>query len=321
MLATVKKAPRRRGATPSSNDNPFPCVIGERFPKYCNKRFPTVEKHNEHLKRFHSPIFWCKQCLHKFNSSWTEKVLSLDRADHDRYCLGTPSQKNQERRDRCYVMSEEEYNRFESRKWKKTIVPVQPEDNGEKETLPHKSWRQIRETIFPTIAETGDESTATHAAPSKADQSPQDIVAIVETRSSEVMTRLITQFGSPARYASPQVPELDRISGTNTTTEDFSQLSTLFSESTNPPTRPSTLNYTYSYSGTDGLGDTDSYGIGGVAEPEPLPNRAHDLPEDDQLFPSVFGAGQWGNSTTLGPIDESYIDFDPVYEQEIPEGM
>ncbi|KAM0550590.1 hypothetical protein ACHAPJ_008848 [Fusarium lateritium] len=280
---------------------------------------------SEHLKRFHSPIFWCKQCLHKFNSSWTEKVLSLDRADHDRNCPGTPSLKNQERKDGCYVMSDDQYNRFESRKWKKTIVPVQPNDNGEKESLPQKSWRQIRETIFPTIfptiATTRVESTATQAAPTQAGQSPQEIVAFLETRSSDVMPRLITQFGSPASYASPQAPEQDRVSGTNTTTEDFSQLPTLFSEPTNPPTRPSTLNYAYSYSGTDGPGDTDSYGIGGVAEPEPLPNRARDLPEEDQLFPSVFGAGQWGNDNTLGPIDERYIIFDPFDEQEISEGM
>ncbi|KAF4950540.1 hypothetical protein FSARC_13163 [Fusarium sarcochroum] len=312
MLATVREAPRRRGAASSSKENIFRCVIGDKFSKFCDKSFPNIEKHNEHLKRFHSPIFWCKQCLHKFNSSSTDKLLRLDRTDHARNCPGKPSPKNKERRDRCYVMSEEQYNRFKSRKWKQTSVLVQRNQNGGKESLPQKSWRQIRETIFPGTATSGGESSATQAAPPSAGQSSQEIMAFLETRSSDVMPRLITQFGSPALYFSPQQVELDRISGTNTT-----KLSTAFSELTNPLTRPSTLDCSYSYVGTDVPGDTDSFGIGGAAEQETLSSRAYNLPEGDQPSDSVFGTGQWEDSnTTWPPIDERYLIFDPLDEQE-----
>ncbi|RGP77969.1 pfs domain [Fusarium longipes] len=46
-------------------------------------------------------------------------------------------------------MDEEQYDRFKDTRWKKTVIPDGPSRSSGTETRSQKSWRQIRETIFP----------------------------------------------------------------------------------------------------------------------------------------------------------------------------
>lgn len=49
-------------------------------------------------------------------------------------------------------MDEDKYERFKNKGWKSTKVPEKLNNDGTRETGPQRSWRQIRETIFPTLS-------------------------------------------------------------------------------------------------------------------------------------------------------------------------
>ncbi|KAF4969081.1 hypothetical protein FSARC_3604, partial [Fusarium sarcochroum] len=117
------------GKANATREDPLLCVVGDKFPQFCDKRFPDIEKHN----------------------SSNLKLLDVNKADHATFCAGTPSQENKERRDRCYIMSEDQYARFQSWGWRQTAVPTRLNEIGSKEATAQRSWRQIRETIFPSF--------------------------------------------------------------------------------------------------------------------------------------------------------------------------
>ncbi|KAM0287156.1 hypothetical protein ACHAO9_007916 [Fusarium lateritium] len=137
----------------------FPCVVGHKFPDKCNKSFPSIEKHNAHIKRFHSPHFWCNDCFWKFNSSLSDRMLQLAKKEHEAMCLKQPSSKGRALREESYIIDEALYKRFWKREWKQTPVPYMFKEGRWKESIPQRSWRQILEMIFPsTIAAVEDKS-------------------------------------------------------------------------------------------------------------------------------------------------------------------
>ncbi|RGP79050.1 hypothetical protein FLONG3_2956 [Fusarium longipes] len=212
----------------------YHCVVAEEHPDYCDKQFPSIEKHNEHLKRCHSPIFWCAKCLHKF-SCGSMNALRLAKIDHEtNHCPISPSENNKKVREGAWVMSQEQYDRFKDRGWKKTTVPPLPSDKAE--TVPQKSWRQIRETIFPEIDLT--EPTEPHL-------SPEGIPKEFENRPTPIIRAMLTEFLPAATL--PEWPITESL----TTFEDMAQLSTLFSGETESRTNPSS--FVHSNFGNDRL--------------------------------------------------------------------
>ncbi|CAG7562610.1 unnamed protein product [Fusarium equiseti] len=131
------------------SQNTIPCVIGDKYPEFCSKSFPTIEKHNDHLKGCHSPEYWCEACSHKFNVSLAKDSLRLAKQEHEKMCPGESSEENRELRSKTFTMSQEQIGRFNDEGWKKTRVPGLAFEDGNIESLPEQWWRQIRETIFP----------------------------------------------------------------------------------------------------------------------------------------------------------------------------
>ncbi|KAF4428917.1 carbohydrate-binding module family 21 [Fusarium austroafricanum] len=133
-----------------TQQNRFPCIVAEKYPDYCKKSFVSIKKLLEHLKRCHSPLFWCKDCHQKFNSSLSDHALNLTRADHENACSKNPTKKNQKLWEQSYIIDDDQYKRLKTPGWKQTNVPRKLSDDGTKESVSRRSWRQIRETVFPT---------------------------------------------------------------------------------------------------------------------------------------------------------------------------
>ncbi|KAH7465107.1 hypothetical protein FOMA001_g16970 [Fusarium oxysporum f. sp. matthiolae] len=135
-------------SSPQKDD--FLCVVAAKFPDICDKRFPDISKHNEHLKRYHSPMNWCKDCLHKLTGSLTEDALAIEMAAHKKSCTKEPSEKNKLNWGEHYIIDEGRWADFKTQGWKKTDVPTIFDQNGRAETISRRSWRQISEIIFPS---------------------------------------------------------------------------------------------------------------------------------------------------------------------------
>ncbi|KAJ4118732.1 hypothetical protein NW768_010792 [Fusarium equiseti] len=237
-----------RGDKHSRPNNSFPCVIADQYPDhpYCNKSFPTIEKHNEHLKRCHSLEFWCSKCLHKFNCSLPAGPLRLAKKEHDeKQCPGKPSRETQQLRNDTWLMTPDQYRRFKGRQWKKTGVS----DKLLKESVSETSWRKIRETLFP-----GSEAAAMRkeSEPAASRQTSEDIWGVqrvmdkVNNRSPGVMSQLRTDFPVPS--ADSMQPAWLNAFPTSLPTDE-SQLSIIFSEETHFETHPSSR--VWSHSGGD----------------------------------------------------------------------
>ncbi|RBR19173.1 uncharacterized protein FIESC28_05638 [Fusarium coffeatum] len=223
------------GARRSRPSNSFLCVIADQCPDDtdCNKSFPTIEKHNEHLKRCHSSDFWCLKCLHKFNCSLPAGPLRLAKKEHEKtQCPGVPSQENKQLWNSACIMTPEQYDRFKDRGWKKTHVSNEVLLGREKESVPQTSWRRIRETIFP-----GSEAARENI------KGMRDVMDRVKNRSP-----LIIQPGFQAPRADAMQPAWPNVFPPSLTTDD-SQLSITFSEGTDFETRPSSR--VWSHSGGD----------------------------------------------------------------------
>jgi hypothetical protein len=232
----------------SRPDNSFLCVVADQYPdrSFCDKSFPTIEKHNEHLKRCHSLEFWCSKCLHKFNCSLPAGPLRLAKKEHDeKQCSGKPSRETQQLRDDTWLMTPEQYRRFKGRRWKKTRVS----DSLPKESVPETSWRRIRENIFPGSEAAAARKKSEHAASrqtSKDIWGMQDVMDKVKNRSPVVMSQLQPDFQAPSADAM-QPAWLNTLHPSLPT--DESQLSIIFSEETDFETHPSSR--VWSHSGGD----------------------------------------------------------------------
>lgn len=250
---------------------------------------------SEHVKRFHSPAFWCKDCLFKFNSSLSDKHLKLAKDDHAQHCTKRFTSRSLDVWIQTHVMSEEQYDRFKQRRWKQTEVLSQPNIHGGRLSISQRSWRQIRETIFPTAQ--AIEATELSRLPTvgQVDDGIQNVINSTGRRSSDFRQMTITEFSSPTMDA-PSQANLPPIPASLTT--DTSWLSTEFSTLTDPQTWPSTL--MSSHAGVDtqedvySCGDAYSYDFGEATDyGESSSRRAPDPSQGQPFSNSLRGAGFW----------------------------
>ncbi|KAF4947408.1 hypothetical protein FGADI_10479 [Fusarium gaditjirri] len=266
---------------------------------------------SEHIKRCHSPFLWCNDCLKKFNSAMGRDALEREKAYHKAVCPKEPSEKNKALREKFYIIDEARYERCKKLKWKQTAASHELE-NGKKECVSQRSWRQIRDTIFPNDTVTVNEShelvarveNETGSLPSNTvtvDES-HELVARVESEPRKEI--FLTQFQDRVAHVPTQI-EINTISQPPPTADNTSRLSTVLSEVTAPLTGPTTV--AYSDPGPDGKGDM--FGL--------LPREVENL---DYVFPplpdyqeyefadSLTGTGEWYTGN-LGLEQELGVDL------------
>jgi hypothetical protein len=312
-------------ATSSCSDRSFLCVVAEQHHEYCDKSFSTIERHklvnsighciagstnnsiSEHIKRCHSLDYWCEKCLQKFNTSLPKKNLGHAKKEHKKECKRKPSPENVDIWNGHYILDQEQYHRFKVVGWRNTPVPNPIFINGKKETVPRRSWRKIRETIFPgSEIELNIEPVAPY-------RSAEDVVAIVGSRRSAIMPQY-TDVPAPSTDLS-QMSRLMPISPSMTTYMSYP--STQLSWETDSQTLPSS--HVLSYSGTDGQQETHGIEFGNLAGPEySFPQlRALEEYQGPQSSESLSGAGGW-----LPPLphevlmDGDYSDLQQAANQE-----
>ncbi|KAF5546074.1 pfs domain-containing protein [Fusarium phyllophilum] len=132
-----------------TQDRPYPCVVADRYPGYCKWSFNNIEKLNEHIKRVHSPALWCSDCLKKFNPAMSAAALEREKEYHAAICPKEPSDKNGALRENSFVLSQAQYDVFQKLSWKQAAVSHELGKEGGNESVAQRSWRQIRDTIFP----------------------------------------------------------------------------------------------------------------------------------------------------------------------------
>ncbi|CEI40069.1 unnamed protein product [Fusarium venenatum] len=276
----------------------FLCVVADQHHEYCDKSFPTIEKHklvnpfgqcvaditdssiSEHLKRCHSLVYYCGDCLFKFNTSLPEKNLGHAKKEHEKECKRKPSPENLEARNGHWLMDRDQYHRFKVVGWRKTHVSDQIFINGEKESLSKRSWRRIRETIFP-----GSEIEL-NAEPATSYQTTEDVMAMVERRTSAIMPQL-TDIPAP----STGLRQRSRLVPIPPSTTDMSQLSTQFSWETDSLTDPSS--HVFSHSGADGHEETYGAEYGNATGPADSLAWVWEEYQGQQSSDSLNGAGGW----------------------------
>ncbi|KAF4334157.1 DRPLA-like protein [Fusarium beomiforme] len=113
---------------------------------------PLKEKFPQHLSRYHSPMYWCKHCLHKFQSYLGKDALSNEMAAHKESCPKEPSATNKRDRQQHYIIDEGLWKAFQDGEWKCIGVPETFDENGHREpiSISRRSWKQISELIFPS---------------------------------------------------------------------------------------------------------------------------------------------------------------------------
>ncbi|KAG5754155.1 hypothetical protein H9Q69_010037 [Fusarium xylarioides] len=290
----MRRSTSHHGA--ASNKRPYPCVIADRFPGKCKRSFNNIEKLNEHIKRCHSPFLWCNDCLKKFNSSMSLEALEREKAYHKAICPKEPSEKNKALREKAYVIDEARYELCKKLGWKQTAASHElNRETGGKECVSQRSWRQIRDTIFPSDTVTVDES--------------HELVARVENETRNEM--FLTQFRDS--HVPTQI-EISTISQPPPTADNTSLLSTVLSEVTTPLTGPTTI--AFSDPGPDGLFPREmenfDYGL------PPLPNF-----QDHESANSLTGAGKWDTGNLDLELDPDMFDeqwFIQYTQNDLAEG-
>ncbi|KAM0194807.1 hypothetical protein ACHAPA_009155 [Fusarium lateritium] len=192
-------------------------------------------------------------------------------------------------------MDEEQYDRF--KRWKQTEVPYEFNSHGGKESIPQRSWRQIRETIFPTPQESEAPALSRPSAFGQVNDEIQSVINSTERRPSDFRQRTIIEFRSPSMDA-PARADLPPIPASLTTADDVSWFSTGFSAMTDTQTWDSTL--IDSNTGVDAqedaysCGDTYGYDFGEAAEQGESSSRpAPDISQGQPFSNSLKGAGYW----------------------------
>ncbi|KAJ4084997.1 hypothetical protein NW760_000478 [Fusarium oxysporum] len=288
----MRRATSHRGA--ASQERPYPCVIAERFPGKCKKSFNNIEKLNEHIKRCHSPFLWCNDCLKKFNSSMSREALEREKEYHKAICPKKPSEKNKALRERAYIIDEARYERCRKLGWKQTAASHElDKNNGKKECVSQRSWRQIRDTIFPNDTVTVDES--------------HELVARVENETRNEM--FLAQFQDRNSHVPTQI-EISTISQPPPTADNTSHLSTILSEVTAPLTGPTTI--AFSDPGPDGKDDMFEF------LPREMENLDYVLPpipnfQEYEFANSLTGTGEWDTGNP-GPEQELDMDLDQWFK-------
>ncbi|KAF5553818.1 hypothetical protein FMEXI_2252 [Fusarium mexicanum] len=249
----------------ASKEKPYPCVIADRFPGKCKRSFKNIEKLN----------------------SMSREALEREKEYHKAICPKEPSEKNKALREKAYIIDEARYELCKKLGWKQTAASHElNRETGGKECVSQRSWRQIRDTIFPSDIVTVDES--------------QELVARVENEKRNQM--FLTQFRGRDSLVPTQI-EMNTISQPPPTADNTSHLSTVLSEVTAPLTGPTTI--AFSDPGPDGKDDT----FGFLPYPS-LPNF-----QEHESANSLTGTGKWDTGNLdLGP--EPYIDFDQWLNSE-----
>ncbi|KAF5625700.1 hypothetical protein F52700_9066 [Fusarium sp. NRRL 52700] len=246
---------------------------------------------SEHIKRCHNPFLWCNDCLKKFNSSLSRDALEREKKYHKAICPKEPSEKNKTLRERAYVIDEARYELCKKLGWKQTAASHElNRETGGKECVSQRSWRQIRDTIFPNDTVTVDES--------------HELVARVENETRNEM--FLTQFRDS--HVPTQI-EISTISQPPPTVDNTSHLSTILSEVTAPLTGPTTI--AFSDPGPDGLfpREMDNFDYGLL----PPPNF-----QDPESGNSLTGAGKW-HTWNLDDMDFDQW-FSEITQNDLAEG-
>ncbi|KAF4493837.1 hypothetical protein FAGAP_10017 [Fusarium agapanthi] len=249
----------------ASQEKKYPCVIADRFPGKCKRSFKNIEKLN----------------------SMSREALEREKKYHKAICPKEPSEKNKALREKAYIIDEARYELCKKLGWKQTAASHElNRETGGKECVSQRSWRQIRDTIFPSDTVTVDES--------------HELVARVENETRNQM--FLTQFRGRDSLVPTQI-EMNTISQPPPTADNTSHLSTVLSEVTAPLTGPTTI--TFSDPGPDGKDD-----MFGFLPYPPLPNF-----QEHESANSLTGTGKWDTGNLdLGP--EPYIDFDQWLNSE-----
>ncbi|KAM5528849.1 Myb-related protein A [Fusarium oxysporum f. sp. phaseoli] len=143
--------PRELNSQHSSLQNDgFPCVVAVQHPSFCDKSFPDLSAHNVHLNRCHSPMDWCKDCLQKVCCDLREEAVAKAMAIHEKSCTKNPTEKNKLRWQKHYIIDDGVWMEFKRKKWKDIDVPKKFDQDGHREPVPQRRWRQISELIFPS---------------------------------------------------------------------------------------------------------------------------------------------------------------------------
>jgi hypothetical protein len=204
--------------------------------------------------------------LYKFNSSLSDQDLNSIKALHEGTCPKQPSKKNKKSKEKSYIIDEAQYERLKNPGWKQTSVPHERNEDGGKENVSERSWRQIRETIFPSTI--------------------GNVVASAENRPKNEM--FLMQFGN---LHVPTQQEMNPNSLSLPTGDDTSHLSTILSAVTGPQTYPSTVAFS-----DPGAGSKDIYnfGLADLADQDPVYHPPPDIPEHESSS-SLTGTGEWDN--------------------------
>lgn len=234
--------------------------------------------------------------MFKFNSSLSDKHLKLAKTDHAQDCVKRFTSRSLDDWIQTHVMTEEQYDRFKLRRWKQTDVPYKFNSDGGKENLSERSWRQIRETIFPTTRSSEAIESSRLPTVGQVDDEIQNVINSTGRRSSDFRQMTITEFGTPAMDA-PSQANVPPIPVSWTTTDDTSWFTEL-STTTDPQTWPSTLIDSSAGVGAqeDAYigGDAYGYGFGEVAEQgEPSSRRTPDPLQWQPFSNYLEGTGHW----------------------------
>ncbi|EGU72514.1 hypothetical protein FOXB_16977, partial [Fusarium oxysporum f. sp. conglutinans Fo5176] len=150
-MARRSPLPRELNSQHSSLQNDgFPCVVAVQHPSFCDKSFPDLSAHNVHLNRCHSPMDWCKDCLQKVCCDLREEAVAKAMAIHEESCTKNPTEKNKLRWQKHYIIDDGVWMEFKRKKWKDIDVPKKFDQDGHREPVPQRRWRQISELIFPS---------------------------------------------------------------------------------------------------------------------------------------------------------------------------
>ncbi|KAK2133129.1 hypothetical protein NOF04DRAFT_1175067 [Fusarium oxysporum II5] len=259
---------RRQGLQKASS------VTRERvtFPGKCKKSFNNIEKLN----------------------SMSREALEREKEYHKAICPKKPSEKNKALRERAYIIDEARYERCTKLGWKQTAASHElDKNNGKKECVSQRSWRQIRDTIFPNDTVTVDES--------------HELVARVENETRNEM--FLAQFQDRNSHVPTQI-EISTISQPPPTADNTSHLSTILSEVTAPLTGPTTI--AFSDPGPDGKDDMFGF------LPREMENLDYVLPpipnfQEYEFADSLTGTGEWDTGNP-GPEQELDMDLDQWFK-------
>lgn len=103
---------------------------------------------SEHLDRYHSLRFWCRDCKKRFRFN-SQSDLDILKAEHRRRCTEQPKHEDEKEWARYVVMTSAQYSQWCGKKWKKVDIP-----RLEGEKTPQYSWRQIYFCLFADAAKT-----------------------------------------------------------------------------------------------------------------------------------------------------------------------